>query len=63
MGDAPVMECTTDMVSRAAAETQIHLPCLLIALVVMSVGTLYPPLLADAADALTICRRVSRFGP
>jgi len=43
------MERTTEMASHAAAETQIHLPCLGIALVVMSVGTLYPPLLADAA--------------
>jgi predicted membrane protein len=33
----------------AGPETRIHLPCLLTALVIMMGGTLYPPLLMDAA--------------
>jgi predicted membrane protein len=32
-----------------AAPTRMHLPCLAVALVIMVGGTLYPPLMADAA--------------
>jgi predicted membrane protein len=33
----------------ATPETRVHLPCLLVALVIMTGGTLYPPVLTDAA--------------